>query len=255
MASTTEVKEGLVLPTTKVKSVTKSPKNLIIFSKPKTGKTTLLSQLPNCLLIDLESGSDYVDAMKIKANNIKELMDIEAAIIKAGKPYKYIALDTITALEDMCIPYAEHLYSLSPMGSNWKTTGKAKYGSILNLANGAGYPWLRQAFNDMTTRIKNLAPHVILCGHVKDTLLSKNGNDFSSLDLNLTGKLKDMTTSKSDAIGYLFRKGDKNILSFKTQDDILCGARPEHLRNKEIVISETLEDGSIVSHWNEIFID
>lgn len=255
MASTTEVKEGLVLPTTTVKSVVKSPKNLIIFSKPKTGKTTLLSQLPNCLLIDLEGGSDYVDAMKIKANNVRELMDIEAAIIKAGKPYKYIALDTITALEDMCIPYAEHLYSLSPMGSTWKTIGKAKYGNILNLANGAGYPWLRQAFNEMTARIKNLAPHIILLGHVKDTLLSKNGNDFSSLDLNLTGKLKDITTSKSDAIGYLVRKGDKNILSFKTQDDILCGARPEHLRNKEIVISETLEDGTIVTHWDQIFID
>jgi hypothetical protein len=51
------------------------------------------------------------------------------------------------------------------------------------------------------------------------------------------------------------RKGDKNILSFKTQDDISCGARPEHLRNKEIVISETLEDGTIVTHWDEVFID
>jgi energy-coupling factor transporter ATP-binding protein EcfA2 len=250
----TEVK-SIELPTATIKSVVKSPKNLIIFSKPKTGKTTLLAQLPNCLLIDLEGGSDYVDAMKIKANNIKELMDIETAIIKAGKPYKYIALDTITALEDMCIPYAEHLYSLSPMGASWKTTGKAKYGNILNLANGAGYPWLRQAFNDITARIKNLAPNVIFCGHVKDTLLSKNGNDFSSLDLNLTGKLKDITTSKSDAIGYLVRVGDKNILSFKTQDDISCGARPEHLRNKEIVISETLEDGTIVTHWDQVFID
>ena len=109
MASTTEVKEGLVLPTATVKAVIKSPKNLIIFSKPKTGKTTLLSQLPNCLLIDLEGGSDYVDAMKIKANNIKELMDIEAAIIKAGKPYKYIALDTITALED--IPKGNEIFT------------------------------------------------------------------------------------------------------------------------------------------------
>lgn len=247
---------GISLPTGMVKSVVKSPNNLIIFSKPKTGKTTLIAALPNCLLIDLESGSDYVDAMKIKARNIKELMDIEAAIIKAGKPYKYIALDTISALETMCIPYAEHLYSKSPMGANWMTTGKAKYGNILNLANGAGYPWLRQAFEDITNRIKALAPHVILLGHVKDTLLSKNGSDFSSLDLNLTGKLKEMTTSKSDAIGYLVRKGNKNILSFNTQDDISCGARPEHLRNKEIIISEVDEKtGQIITHWDEIFID
>lgn len=250
------VNAGAILPMSVIKSVKKSPGNLIIFSKPKTGKTTLIAALPNCLLIDLEGGSDYVDALKIKARNIKELMDIEAAIVKAGKPYDYIALDTVTALEDMCIPYAEHLYSKSPMGANWATIGKPKYGNILNLANGAGYPWLRQAFNDITTRIKALAPTVILLGHVKDTLLSKNGSDFSSLDLNLTGKLKEMTTSKSDAIGYLFRKGNKNILSFNTQDDISCGARPEHLRNKEIVISEIDEaTGNVITHWDKIFID
>ena len=36
---------GFVLPMQKVKAETKSPKNLVIFSKPKVGKTTLLSAL------------------------------------------------------------------------------------------------------------------------------------------------------------------------------------------------------------------
>jgi hypothetical protein len=254
----TAVVPGITLPTGIVGAVTKSPKNLVIFSKPKVGKTTLLSQLPNSLLIDLEDGSDYVAAVKIKITTIQDLFNLEQAIINAGKPYKYIAIDTISALENMCVSYAEFLYSKSPMGANWftpTTGGKAKHGNILNMANGAGYPWLRQAFEDIVKRFKALCPHLILLGHVKDTMLEKNGNSFEALDLNLTGKLKIFTTSKADAIGYLVRKGNKNILSFKTQDDILCGARPEHLRNKEIVISEIAEDGKVTTYWDQIFID
>ncbi|NBP67859.1 MAG: hypothetical protein EBU52_03870, partial [Cytophagia bacterium] len=103
--------------------------------------------------------------------------------------------------------------------------------------------------------LKGLAPHVILVGHIKDTLLEKNGAEFNSLDLDLTGKLKRITTSNADAIGYLYRKGNQNILSFKTSDEIACGARPDHLRNAEIVLSEIQEDGSVVTHWDKIFID
>ena len=72
-----EVKPGgFVLPTQKVKAETNSPKNMVIFSKPKVGKTTLLSQLDNCLIIDLEDGSDYVDALKIKAHTVADIVTI-----------------------------------------------------------------------------------------------------------------------------------------------------------------------------------
>lgn len=245
------------LPRGIVMSTKKSPKNLILFSKPKVGKTTLLAQLDNCLILDLEQGSDYVNALKLKASSVNDIIQIGTAILGAGKPYKYIAVDTITALEEMCIPFAEQLYSQSAMGANWFKAGggKEKNGTILNLANGAGYPWLRQAFDKIIDYIKTLAPHVILVGHIKDTMLEKNGVEFSSLELDLTGKIKRTTASKSDAIGYLYRKGNQNILSFKTSDEIACGARPEHLRNKEIVVSEIATDGSVTTHWDQVFID
>lgn len=243
------------LPTAPVPASHKSPKNLIIFSKPKVGKTTLLAQLPNWLMIDLENGSDFVSAMKVKANSVADISQIGNAIIAAGKPYDGIILDTITALEEMCIPYAEQLYSQTSMGKNWYTKGKLEYGSILNLPNGAGYPYLRQAYEKIIDFVKTLAPRIILVGHIKDTMLEKNGAEFSALELDLTGKIKRTTASKSDAIGYLYRKGNQNILSFKTSDEIACGARPEHLRNKEIVASEIAPDGSVTTHWDQIFID
>lgn len=250
-----ENSEELVLPTKKVDAEVKSPKNLIIFSKPKVGKTTLLANLDNCLIVDLEDGADYVSAMKIKAKSIEDIKKIGKAIKEANYPYKYVAIDTITALEEMCIPMAEDMYSKSSMGKNWFTEGKLKYGSILNMPNGAGYPWLREAFTKVIDYVKTWAPRVILVGHVKDIVLEKNGSEFNALDLDLTGKLKRITSSQSDAIGYLYRKGNKNVLSFKTTDEISCGARPEHLRNKEVVLSELNEDNTMTINWNNVYID
>lgn len=247
-------KPKFVLPTSKVKAVGQSPRNMVIFSKPKVGKSTLLAELENCLLLDLEGGTDFIDAMKVRATSIADINEIGKAILEAGKPYKYIAVDTITALEEMCLPYAEKLYSETPMGKNWFTEGKTKYKSIINMPQGAGYPWLRIAFTKVIDYIKTLAPHIILVGHLKDNLLNKDGAEFNSMDLNLTGKLKQITTSNSDAIGYLYRKGDQNILTFKTSDEVACGARPEHLRNKEIVISEMTEKG-LKTNWDKVFID
>lgn len=244
----------LVLPTKLVKAINHNPKNLIIFSKPKVGKTSLLAQLPDNLIIDFENGSDYVDALKVKANNVSDLKQIGEAILEAGKPYKYITLDTITALEEKCIPYAEELYSKSSMGKRWFTEGKAKYGSLLNLANGAGYPWLRQAFEKIIAYVSTLADHIILVGHVKDTMLEKNGEEFNASELDLTGKIKRVTASKSDAIGYMYRKGNQNIISFKTTDEVSCGARSPHLSNKEVVVSEiNKETGELTTHWERIF--
>jgi hypothetical protein len=43
-------------------------------------------------------------------------------------------------------------------------------------------------------------------------------------------------------------------LSFKTTDEVNCGARPEHLRNKEIEISTIDKDGNITVDWDKVFI-
>lgn len=256
---------GIVLPKAKIAAETQSPKNLIIFSKPKVGKTSLIAELPNCLILDLESGSDYVDAMKLKASSVDEIKEIGQAILEAGKPYQYIAVDTITALETMCIKEAEKMYASTPMGSAWikknpdgsinyRDSLKTKYGNVLNLPNGQGYGYLRDAIVKVIEYIKTLAPRVILLGHVKDALLESKGTEVSSMDLDLTGKIKRIVSSQSDAIGYLYRKGNQNILTFKTKDDVACGARPTHLRNQEIVVSELTEEG-FKSNWDKVYID
>ena len=101
---------AIELPKSKIPAETQDPKYLILFGLPKVGKTTILSTLENNLILDMENGSTYVDALKIKINSLKDLKEVCKAIKEAGSPYKYITIDTITAVEEMAKPLAIALY-------------------------------------------------------------------------------------------------------------------------------------------------
>lgn len=238
----------IVLPTKKVKAERVNPKRIVIYSKPKTGKTTAYAGLENNLILDLENGSDYIDALKLNINNLQELLDAGKAIKEAGKPYKFITVDTVTALEDMIMPLAIKLYKQTPMGKNFDGD------TVTTLPNGAGYLYIRQAFFQVLDFIDTLAPHIILSGHIKDKVVDDKGEMVMSANIDLTGKIKSLICANADAIGYMYRKGNKVILSFKTNDEVTCGARPEHLRNAEIVVSEITEKGELEFHWDKIYV-
>ena len=238
---------SIVLPTKKVKVERNNPKRLIIYSKPKTGKTTAFAGLEDNLILDLENGSEYVEALKIKISSLQDLLDAGKAIKEAGCPYKYVTVDTVTALEDMIGPLAVKLYKQTPMGSKYDGT------NVLTLANGAGYLYLRQAFFQVLDFIDTLAPHIILSGHIKDKQVDDKGEMVMAANIDLTGKIKSLICANADAIGYMFRKGNQTSLSFKTTDEVTCGARPEHLRNEEIVISEMNDKGELSIHWDKVY--
>jgi hypothetical protein len=238
------------LPTKKVLATRANPKRLVIYSKPKAGKTSALALLDNCLLLDFEKGSDYVDAIKLKIDSLQTLKEVGAEIVKAGKPYKYIAVDTVTALEELCLGYAKALYMDTPMGKTFAGD------NVLKLPNGAGYLYLREAFFKILDYIETLVPDdgsIILLGHLKDKNIDIAGKEVAAVDLDLTGKIKALVCAKADAIGLLSRKGNQVILNFKTSDEITCGARPDHLKNQEIILTE-FTDGNLVASWDKIFV-
>jgi hypothetical protein len=239
---------SIVLPTKKVKAERVNPKRIVIYSKPKTGKTTAYAGLEDNLILDLENGTDFVEALKIKVNNLQELLDTGKAIKAAGNPYKFVTIDTVTALEDMIQPLAIKLYRATPMGKNFDGD------NVTTLPNGAGYLYIRQAFFQVLDFIDTLAPTIILSGHIKDKVVDDKGEMVMSANIDLTGKIKSLICANADAIGYMYRKGNKTILSFKTNEEVTCGARPEHLRNQEIVITEII-DGELKTSWEKVFIN
>lgn len=134
------------LPTSKSKATRVNPRKIILFGKPKIGKSTALSQLDNCLIIDLEGGTDFLQALKIdvlKISREKDMLPInvlrqiinqikEANAKKGDYVYKYGAIDTISVLEDMVLPVALSLYKATVQGRNFQGE------NVLDLPNGAG---------------------------------------------------------------------------------------------------------------------
>lgn len=238
---------AIELPKTKVKAVLQDPRYLIVFGKPKMGKSTALAALEDNLIIDLEGGYAYIDALKVEAKTLSDIKEICKAVKAAGNPYKFITLDTVTALEEMVEPLALKMYLESPAGS--KFTGK----SVLDAPMGAGYRFIRDAIDMVVDMVSQCAPNVILVAHTKDAAVANT--DITAKTIDLSGKTGRILASRSDAIGYLLRDDESNtVLSFNSNDKFVdCGSRPEHLRNKDIVIGEMQDDGSLVWHWDRIF--
>jgi len=190
----------------------------------------------------LEAGSDMVDALKVQANSLKELGEIGKEIIKQGKPYKYIAIDTISKLEEWCEDEAKKLYMNTPMGKNFETKNPGM--SVLSLPNGGGYLYLRIAYKKWIDRLNKLADHIILVGHLKDKQLEKKGKEVAVKDLDLTGKIKQITCANADAVGYIYREDDKTMISFNSLEDVTAGSRCAHLKGETMPLE-----------WSNIFID
>ncbi len=242
----------MVLPQIKIKPKNNNPKFLVYFGKPKSGKSEIASRLDNNLIIDLENGYDYIEALVVKANNVSELGEIANAIRlenekKGGFLYDYITIDNATKLEDMVLELALKLYRDTPMGKTYT-------GDIRKLPNGGGYLYLREAFFKVIDMFKSLAPHLILICHVKDTLINKEGKELSEMSIDLSGKTARLVAADADAIAYVYRNKNQTIMNFNGGGDFIVEARQEHLRGKEIVIAESDENNKITAFWDRIYL-
>ena len=197
----------------------------------------------------MENGTTYVDALKVKINSLKDLNEVCKAIKEANYPYKYITIDTITAVEEMAKPLALNLYQKSPIYSD----KYADVTDVTNLPSGQGYSWLRTAVEMIIDKIAACAPNIIICGHVKDAALSE-GATMNVKTLDLTGKISRILSAKSDAIGFVHRDENSNLcIQFGADGEILTGARPRHLANKDVIVAENNGDGTFTPHWECIY--
>lgn len=244
---------ALVLPTQKIPATSTNPKYLVLYGLPKAGKTSALAQLDNNLIIDLEGGSKFLDALAIQARTITDLGEIAQAIRAKNEEvghnfYKHITIDNATRLEDICMSYACTLYRKTELGKNWKGD------DVTTLARGAGYKYLRDAVKKVIDMFKDLCDEFILVGHVKDSITDKDGEEVNAKEIDLVGKLGKIICGMADAVGYVYRKDNETHISFKSGGDgTIMEARARHIAGKDIVIATGNEDGSITTYWNRIY--
>lgn len=219
----------------------------------KSGKTSAVAQLENNLIIDLEGGSKFIDALAVQARTINDLGEIAQAIRAKNDElghnfYKHITIDNATRLEDICMSYACKLYQQTELGKNWKGT------DVTTLARGAGYKYLRDAVKKVIDMFKDLCDEFILIGHVKDSITDKDGEEVNAKEIDLVGKLGKIICGMADAVGYVYRKDNETHISFKSGGDgTIMEARARHIAGRDVIIATGNEDGSITTYWDRVY--
>lgn len=250
----------LKLPTTPRKPLKETPRTVLLYGKPKCGKSTLMAELSrqkNALVIDCENGYDNLEAMVVNAKSYKDLLAIKDEIVKQEHKYDYLVIDNLSRLEDWAKPLAMKIYTQTAMGKDYgvkKKNGvvqKDKDGNpirdwtldVTSLPNGAGYLYQRKALDEIFHLFDGLATKTtILIGHVKEKQINKNGEDISELNVSVTGKAGDLLCSTVDAIGLIFRDSNKTKISFIGGENSLREARTPYLSGKEFVVCEKVDD-------------
>lgn len=260
--------DQIILPT-QPREAKINPNSILIFGKEKCGKTTILSKLPNCLIIDTEKGSDSIKSLCIQVpedrgpvGKIQWLKKLADKLIEEGKPYDYIAIDTLTEVNEWAEWSGTYRYMNSTQGKSFNRVKDSRgnsikggefldpdsddYESVHTLADGNGYRWSRNEVMEIFNKFQGAAKKcVIFVCHIEDKFLGlkDSADTVVTKQLALTGKLRDMLPRKVDAIGYVYN--DKGVIkvNFTGNEEKLGGTRAKHLIGYNDVFD-----------WEKIFI-
>ena len=169
------------------------------------------------IIIDLEDGYDYLEALVVKAKSVSDLREIANAIKESNDANGYttqirnkVDQRNKRLPEDMVLSLALNLYQQTPMGKNYND-------DVRKLANGAGYLYLREAFFKVLTCSKeNAAPPLgILVTLCDKKMINKEGKELSEMSIDLTGKTSRLVAADADAIAYIYRRKNQTIIEFQ----------------------------------------
>lgn len=242
------------------KATATNPRFLALYGAPKVGKTPACLALKNSLLLDLEDRARFFDGSYETIINLQHLEQVGNKIKEFGKPYKYGIIDTGTVLNTWTDEFAKLLYLASPICNKELKKNPQLLQSVTDLPNMAGWNWTRIAYSKWLNYIRDLFEVTIMILHVRDKFLSDtHGNSVQSSDVSLTGKLKEITLSRADAIGYLYRvnigaENGKSIsqmrINFNAGNEIVAGSTCKHLRGQDF----EFDPENNPSDWDKIFL-
>jgi len=234
---------------------------MVLYGLPKSGKTTAISKLKNCLIVDVEDGAAFTEGMIVAppkggpVSKFKWLKELAAEIRKQGHPYDYVAIDTLSQLDTDAEWVGTWNYMNSVQGKKFNREkdevtplkpSDPNYESVLSLANGYGYRYTREAILDIFDELKDLGKicTIFVC-HVADKMVAKKGSTDEVMikDLALVGKTRDIIPRVTDAIGNVWNEDGVLKVSFVGDSQKVGGIRAKHL----LGYTGTLE-------WDSIFI-
>lgn len=196
-----------------------------IYGAPKTGKTTLASQMPGALLLAFERGYNALPG--VIAQDIASWGDMKQVYRELKKPevkqtFQSVIVDTIDIAAEMCQRYICNQNGITSLGE---------------LGFGKGWNFFKDEFSQVFRGLTQLGYAVLFIGHDRE-VIDENNNRTIRPALSNTTKI--IISGMADIIGYAHQSKDykeTSVLTLRCDDDsIECGSRFKYLK-KEFPLS------------------
>ena len=209
-----------------------------IYGAPKTGKTTLATQMKGSLLLAFERGYNALPG--VIAQDITSWSEFRQVYRELKKPevkaaFNAVILDTVDIAADMCQKYICNQKDIESLG---------------DLGYGKGWTAFKEEFNEVIRGLTQLGYAVFFIGHHKEvTVTEPDGTERIVIRPSLSNSTRTVVEGMADIYGYAHqsRTSEMSVLTLRSPDDsISCGGRFKYLPN-EIPLSY----GNLVSALSE----
>lgn len=199
-----------------------------IYGAPKTGKTTLATQMEGSLLLAFETGYNALPG--VIPQDITTWGQMKEVYRELKKPevkehYKAIIVDTIDIAADRCKKYICNQNGIEDLGE---------------LGYGKGWTKFKDEFNEVFRGLTQLGYAVFFIGHDKEQLIDNpDGTQSRIIRPALSNSTREVISGMADIYGYAHQKyaGEMSVLTLRCTDgSISCGCRFKYLPD-EITMS------------------
>lgn len=203
-------------------------KYLLLYGKPKCGKTSFSAQMPRNLLIAFEKGYNAISG--IRPVDISKWSDFKMVLRQLEKPearqmYDSVTIDTLTIAWQLCEEFV------------CAQNGVQKIGDI---PWGGGYAACKKEFETALRKITMLGYGLLMITHVaKRTEIDKDGSEREILSPDMPKRAAEIANGLVDIIGYIgveFQGPDDmtgtRYLYTRETPTIFAGSRFRHLTPK-----------------------
>ena len=201
-------------------------KYILLYGKPKVGKTTLASRFPKNLLVAFEKGYNAIDG--IMAQDVSKWADFKLVLRQLEKPEAQEKFDTIT-IDTATIAYEKcEQFICAQNGVQ----------SIADIPWGQGYATTKQEFENCLRKITMLGYGLVLISHI-ETRKEKVDDEHEReiLAPSMPKRCYEVVNQIVDIIGYIATEWDdegnsQRWLYTRQTPTIMAGSRFKYLAPK-----------------------
>lgn len=201
-------------------------KYVLLYGKPKSGKTTAACSFPNSLLIAFERGYNAIGG--VKAVDVTKWSDFKQVLRQLEKPeaqemYETIIIDTISIAWDYCEQFICAQNSVQ---------------NIADISWGAGYTAAKKEFEGALRKITMLGYGIVLIAH-ESTRIEKtaSGSEVEVISPEMPKRAAEICNGVVDIIGFIGGEYDENknytrYLYTRETPTLFAGSRFKYLAPK-----------------------